>query len=299
MKKILLLGIILLTSPLFAQVRVSTALDNPTTTVGVENTYTVEITSDTPDFKVKELDKTFFSEESESIPLYNITNTDVRDYHENGLFIRTLTYNIVYFMVGVYELPQLFVYDAQENLIDYDVPRIEVTSVSKEEDTFADIEPPFSRSGNYTRIIILVLTLVVLAVLIFFLVRFILSRISKEAPQLVVIPAERFMEAYQSLQEKELLEQNKVEEYCTEFSFIFRHFLDDRFRMGALDLTTDEIYNSASSFGIEPDVAAEMKQLMYLWDLAKFAELRPSSEIIESNGSVALKLVAQLDRREE
>ena len=294
MKKLLLAILIFTSISLTAQINVSTSMQNSNTNVGIENVYTVEITSDSPDFRIKEPESAFYTEESETVPLYMITGTDVKDYNEKGVFIRTITYKIVYFITGTYDLPRPFVYDSEDKPVDYAVPRIEVTPVSEEE-SFADIEPPFARSGNYKRIILLVLALLALALIIYFIVRFVKKRISKPKAMPVIIPAERFMDSYNRLQKKQLLENDQIEDYCTELSVIFRRFLDDRFKMGALDLTTDEIYRACPSVNIDSTNANRLKHLMYLWDLAKFAEMRPSREIVEGNANETIALVKDLD----
>ncbi|HRX16244.1 MAG TPA: hypothetical protein P5123_08020 [Spirochaetota bacterium] len=295
MKKILLIIIIFTSISLSAQINVSTSVQRSSTNVGIENSYTVEITSESPDFKVKNPESTFYTEESETVPLYMITDTGVKDYNEKGVFIRTITYKIVYFITGTYDLPRPVVHDSEDNPVNFTAPRIEVAPVSKE-DSFADIEPPFARSGNYKRIILLILALLALAVIIYFIVRIVKKRINKPKAIPVIVPVEKFMESYNKLQQKQLLENDQIEDYCTELSIIFRRFLDDRFKMGALDLTTDEIFRACSSVNIDSTNANRLKHLMYLWDLAKFAEMRPSREIVEGNANETLDLVKDLDR---
>ncbi|MBN2436657.1 MAG: hypothetical protein JXK07_15465 [Spirochaetes bacterium] len=295
MKKLLLTIFIFSSISLTAQINVSTSVQNNSTNVGIENSYTVEITSESPDFKVKDPESTFYTGESETVPLYMITGTDVKDYNEKGVFIRTINYKIVYFITGTYDLPRPVVHDSEDNPVNFTAPRIEVAPVSKEE-SFADIEPPFARSGNYKRIILLILALLALAVIIYFIVRIVKKRISRPKAIPVIVPVEKFMDSYNRLQQKQLLENDQIEDYCTELSIIFRRFLDDRFKMGALDLTTDEIFRACSSVNINSTNANRLKHLMYLWDLAKFAEMRPSREIVEGNANETLDLVKDLDR---
>ncbi|MFW5808234.1 MAG: hypothetical protein ACOC2H_04400 [Spirochaetota bacterium] len=246
---------------------------------GVQNTYTVAFSAPDSSYTVSLPDESV-TDEKTGLPLYRIYNTDEKRHEEDGLFYLTVTVTIAYFKPGTYELPMVSILDPDGIAVGYRQPVIDIESVNKSGE-FEDIEGPFVRRGNYTRLLLIILSALVLGAGAFVLYRFLRSRVRQNGDGgKSVDPAADFHERYGRLQKKEYLERGLVEPFCTELSAIFRRYLQLRYGFPALDMTTDEITAALVQKGMPNGQTDSLRRIMRLWDLAKFAEMRPSTETI-------------------
>ena len=89
-------------------------------------------------------------------------------------------------------------------------------------------------------------------------------------------PHEVALEALEELMRKKLLERGLAREFCFEISEIFRRYMQARFRIPAIDLTTDEILPRIEGDGIvEEELKPLIRQFLTSTDLVKFAQYRP------------------------
>tara|TARA_B100000780_G_scaffold152295_1_gene106428 strand:+ start:1612 stop:2496 length:885 start_codon:yes stop_codon:yes gene_type:complete len=98
--------------------------------------------------------------------------------------------------------------------------------------------------------------------------------------------------ALDKLEKKKLWQEGKIKEYYSEISEILRTYIDSRFNIIALELTTEEIINKISK-NISSESTKELRTLLLRSDLAKFAKSKPID--VENNESMLLakKLVDQ------
>ena len=98
--------------------------------------------------------------------------------------------------------------------------------------------------------------------------------------------------ALDKLEKKKLWQGGKIKEYYSEISEILRTYIDSRFNIIALELTTEEIINKISK-NISSESTKELRTLLLRSDLAKFAKSKPID--VENNESMLLakKLVDQ------
>jgi len=121
------------------------------------------------------------------------------------------------------------------------------------------------------------LAVIVLALIIILLIK----RFRKHAPEeKVVVPKEKAdvvaLRQLKALEAAEFWQKGKVNHYYTELSHILREYLENRFRLSALEKTTDEIemllrYHK----DLEPKHREQFIELMQLCDMAKFAKQEP------------------------
>ena len=75
--------------------------------------------------------------------------------------------------------------------------------------------------------------------------------------------------------------------FFSELSLVFRSYLSARFRFDAVEKTTSEIFRGMRETGIDRKLCLEVKDILALSDLVKFAKFLPqSAEIIEQYGKV-------------
>lgn len=78
------------------------------------------------------------------------------------------------------------------------------------------------------------------------------------------------------LKNKKLWQKGDVKEYYSELSYILREYIENRFQLRALELTTDEtIALSKGISEIEKREKSKLEQVLMLADMAKFAKQQP------------------------
>jgi len=86
------------------------------------------------------------------------------------------------------------------------------------------------------------------------------------------------LEALDRLEHSELLMRGQVKEYHIEASDILRRYVEARFRVAALELTTWEIVDGLARVGVGQGFRGELRRFLDQCDLVKFAKVRPSSD---------------------
>lgn len=95
----------------------------------------------------------------------------------------------------------------------------------------------------------------------------------------------------QALQEKKLWQQGEVKQYHSEISEILREYLEQNYRISALEQTTADILVSLRSAPITGDSLALLSRILTLSDLVKFAKEKPLPAGNEQSMSDALNFV--------
>ncbi|MEI7662847.1 MAG: DUF4381 family protein [Bacteroidota bacterium] len=95
-------------------------------------------------------------------------------------------------------------------------------------------------------------------------------------PRVVIPPHEMALHAFENLRVKKLWQSGKVKEYHSELTEILRRYIEDRFKVPALEQTSTEITESLISSGGCPRTAIDkLNHLLVLADMVKFAKAQP------------------------
>ena len=78
--------------------------------------------------------------------------------------------------------------------------------------------------------------------------------------------------ALEALQNQKLWQNNKHKEYYSALSEILRTYLDGRFGVGAMEMTTDEIVEAIKTLDLPQKAAMDLMSVLRDADLAKFAK---------------------------
>ena len=122
------------------------------------------------------------------------------------------------------------------------------------------------------------------------------ERIQKmeEAVIISAPPHETALRKLRELKEKELWQKGQIKEYQSELTFIIREYLQDRFTMNALEMTTSEILREVPEF-VDTE---KLGNILQIADLVKFAKAVPGEEIHEKFMQMAFELVEETKRIE-
>lgn len=154
-------------------------------------------------------------------------------------------------------------------------PKVDTTQAIKEIKGPMDVPFSFREALPYIGIGLL---LVAILVCIWYYIK---QRRKKPAVVEVKIPTrpahEIAIEALDKLKEEKLwqTQNNGVKLYHSQLSDIVRIYIEDRYKIPAMELTTDEILNNFKRSSMPEELKSQLKQLLQLSDLVKFAKAQP------------------------
>lgn len=105
---------------------------------------------------------------------------------------------------------------------------------------------------------------------------------NKGQPKEVVIqkrPAHEIaLEQLEQLKDAQLWQKGMVKEYQSELSHIIREYVENRYETLALESTTDEILQDLKHIDFDESLKSNLKEMLQLADLVKFAKAEPPPE---------------------
>jgi hypothetical protein len=133
--------------------------------------------------------------------------------------------------------------------------------------------------------IIGILIALLVAALIYLIVRKIQKRMKEKAsgPEIPKTPEEIAEERFKTLAQSSLLREGRIKEYYIELSEIIRHYLEGRHKVSAPDRTTTELFRELKNSSISQSLVGEIKNLLSLCDLVKFAKFIPEESRYEED----------------
>jgi hypothetical protein len=118
--------------------------------------------------------------------------------------------------------------------------------------------------------------------LIIWLILYIIKRRTMGEPIIPEVPRrpafEVAFEALRSLESEKLWQRGLVKEYHSQLSDILRAFIERRFTIMAMEMTTDEIMATEAIGALPKALKASLKEILVLADFAKFAKARPEPQ---------------------
>jgi len=146
-----------------------------------------------------------------------------------------------------------------------------------------DIKAPFDQSYNFIdwikdnmNVVYAILITIVLVILIVYLSK----KLKNTAPELKIelppIPAHIIaFEKLDKLKEQKLWQEGKLKLYHSALTDILREYIENRFKIQALEQTTDEILFGFRNVSVDEESKAKLKSTLLLADLVKFAKEQP------------------------
>jgi LPXTG-motif cell wall-anchored protein len=95
-------------------------------------------------------------------------------------------------------------------------------------------------------------------------------------PKVVLLPHERALNDFEKLRVKKLWQAGRVKEYHSEVTEILRRYIEEHFKVPALEQTSAEITDSLKNLeGCRPDSLSKLNRVLILADMVKFAKAQP------------------------
>lgn len=158
---------------------------------------------------------------------------------------------------------------------------LEVQTIAVEPDQdIKPIKPPLRAPVTFREMLPWI-GLIMVAVLLAFASYYYLKR-RKKAPPVVttrlkptIPPYEAAIEALHALRQKKLWQAGRVKDYYSELTDIVREYIELRFGVGALEMTTGEIEAALKTLSINDTAREKLHQTLLMADLVKFAKAQP------------------------
>lgn len=148
----------------------------------------------------------------------------------------------------------------------------------------------------------ILLILAIIATALYFILR---KKEKKEVPIIIVAPIQEALQRLKELDEKQLLQQNKIKTYYTELTDIVRTYIEKDIYIPALESTTNELidtindFNKSSKLGISKETIRELKEVLESADMVKFAKSKPIVEEIKAHRNLSERILQNLKPAKE
>lgn len=116
---------------------------------------------------------------------------------------------------------------------------------------------------------------------------------------ITITPAHEIaLQKLDALRESKLWQKNEVKEYQTQLTYTIREYLENRYEIQALESSTDEIVKALRDSKFESKDETDLKTILQVADLVKFAKANPSAEIHEEFLNTAFSFVEKTKSNE-
>ncbi|MGB2866817.1 MAG: hypothetical protein WBD36_00075 [Bacteroidota bacterium] len=161
-----------------------------------------------------------------------------------------------------------------------------------------DIKPPLSapwKFEDFVPYLIALLVLLIAGMAYYYYRKRRMQRESmQEAVRSAIPPHREALAALRLIEEKKLWQQGKVKQYYSEVTEIIRTFFERRWKIVALELTSDEILQQMKQIPESEKVWKQMQSFFTTADLVKFAKYEPAPAEHESEMQWAYEIVRSM-----
>ena len=193
---------------------------------------------------------------------------------------------ITSFDSGKYTIrPFEFLYMSTEDTVPtriYSLPQLLKVNTIEIDTTIAikAIKPPLGAPITFGEVYPWVLIGLGVVGVIWFLIYYLKKRKKKE-PIFASKPKPKLpahviaLNGLEELKYKKLWQNGKFKEYYTNMTDLVREYIEDRFKVQAIEMTTDEIMDSLKTKEINNEAYDKIRQTLKLSDMVKFAKAKP------------------------
>ncbi len=238
----------------------------------------------------------------------NLGAFEIHDYEDldpeknNGEVVQQRHYIISTYDIGEYEIPPVTVHYSLPNdtlwkELTTESIKITVESLKpSEEGDIRDIKQPLEILKDWwltIRFIIAGLIIVLIGILIFILYKrrkagkALIPR--REKPKLP--PHIIALDELKKLMEDGLLKKGEIKQYYIRLSEIIRNYIEDRFFIIALEMTTFQLIGIMKDNQIEDEVVQLVERFLMNCDMVKFAKYIPRKKEHKSTTELAYKII--------
>lgn len=301
-----ILSIIISLSAMPQSVLVEAHIDSADIYIGDQAEYTVRVTQPPDIFLyMPEYVDTLYSK----IEILSQTAVDTT-LEETGEMVLTKSYTITSFDTGYYQIPPYYLeYETGQGkkrfyseYVPLRVRRVDITPPDST-DVIFDIIGPEKIGYSVGEILPWVLLALALAIAARLIYKYLPGRKEKEEESGPPIPEEPIhiitFRALDKLEKKQLWQSGKVKEYYSELTEILRYYIEVRYNIRALEMTSEEILTGLGYKDVSHDNKSILRALLQNADLSKFAKYKHNAETNKSALNKAREFVKATYQRIE
>lgn len=297
LKHIFLIVCVLIFSSLKSQIRVNAVLDSSKIRIGEQVKLDVYLTYDANAQKNLKVDWPSFEDTitgKVEIVSRTVIDSTIPDKNNPSIIQQHQQYIVTAFDSGYFAIPpfKFFVNGDTVNPVLTEALFLEVNTVQV--DTSAakvkDIKAPFDEPFDWKWYLPMVYWSGA-AILLVALIVFIILKLTKKKPEVIVerkpdVPPHILaLSQLEKVKEEAIWKDGKTKEYYSAISDSVRLYIEGRFGIQALELTTDEIVRAFKSQVVDAASKEKLQQMLVLSDFVKFAKQIP----IEQEHAIALQ----------
>jgi hypothetical protein len=274
-----LVAFLLLATPLAAQSRIATTVDRTSATVGDRITMTVTV-----EYPVGT--RVAWPDSLDLAPFEAMDARIAPATQAGGTARSTATFTLAAFELGELQIPSFDVEvvgtGGESETLSTEARGVEIVSVGVDESgDIRDIRGPLSIPMSLLRMLLLALVPLLLVAFLYTLARRLRSRDEEPEPARPALerPAHEIaLEALAALEGSGMLERGEVKEYHIDVSDILRTYVESRFRVDALEMTTREVLQGLERAGVDDSFREGLSAFLDQCDMVKFAKVRPGPD---------------------
>lgn len=130
--------------------------------------------------------------------------------------------------------------------------------------------------------LIILVAIIILAAIAFVVWRYLKRRAAKRNLRRALPPHIRAINSLENVRNKKLWQGGHIKEYFSAITDIIRTYMEERYGIAAMEMTSKEILTALRSMHTEEKLLSAMSELFKVSDLAKFAKALPDSEECET-----------------
>ncbi len=203
---------------------------------------------------------------------------------ENEMISVTTNVLITAFDSALYYIPP-FIFISENDTFETNPLSLKVYSFSVDTTKGVyDIKPIYKAKINWKLVLFVVLSILLSLIVLFVLYRFVIKRfftkqlavVSEKLPD--IAPHETALKELDRIKSEKIWQQGRLKEYYTEVSTVLRQYIEHRYLIAALEMTSDEILENIKVAKISDAFVFErLQQVLLLSDLVKFAKWIPDT----------------------
>lgn len=221
---------------------------------------------------------------TEGVEVVDLSQPDTTRLNNNRLQIKQEVL-VTSFDSGFYYIPP-FKYVIEEDTFATESLSLKIVPVDvPEEATAADVKdiknvvaPPFVLWDFVPAwLLILIVAVVLIVVAVYFVARYYKQRKVEAAipPEKRIPPYELAMQELKQLRESKLWQQGQEKQYYTRLVDILREYIDSRFGINAMEMTSSQILAALQRNKDTKEVNKYLNEILSMADFVKFAKMRP------------------------
>lgn len=213
-------------------------------------------------------------------------DTLIPDKNDPFLFIQTKTLYITSFDSGYWAIPPFkFMVNTDTNGFFTEPLLLQVNGMAVDTTlAIKDIKPPYAQDytwvdwlKDHKYVVYGTLVAILLIIIIILLIRY----FKKVKPPMVFVEAPKIpahviaFGKLEILKNEKLWQEGKLKQYHSSLTDIVREYIENRYKIQALEQTTDEILWSFRNVAIDEESKTKLKGVLVIADLVKFAKEIP------------------------